>query len=128
MISPTKQMAYIERSQCISPVKTGSDKASKRDHVRSRLDFGASDMPASLDKSLPIEVSTSESPKDVDLFDIDFPNLDALGMDFSFTEMFNDLEFPCEGIDFSYHPASTHSKDNASGYYFCLMQQVPLCY
>ncbi|XP_025633578.1 uncharacterized protein [Arachis hypogaea] len=103
MVSPTKQMAYIESSQCISPVKTGtSDKASnKRDHVRSRLDFGASG------SELPIR-STSDSTKDVDLFDID---IDALGTDFSFTEMLNDLE----GIDFSCNPASMSYKDNASG-------------
>ncbi|QHO53970.1 uncharacterized protein DS421_2g52650 [Arachis hypogaea] len=103
MVSPTKQMAYIESSQCNNPVKTGtSGKASnKRDHVRSRLDFGASG------SELPI-CSTSDSTKDVDLFDID---IDALGTDFSFTEMLNDLE----GIDFSCNPASMSSKDNASG-------------
>nr|XP_029146624.1 uncharacterized protein LOC112727870 isoform X2 [Arachis hypogaea] len=79
-----------------------SDKASnKRDHVRSRLDFGASG------SELPIR-STSDSTKDVDLFDID---IDALGTDFSFTEMLNDLE----GIDFSCNPASMSYKDNASG-------------
>ncbi|MED6210800.1 hypothetical protein PIB30_067527 [Stylosanthes scabra] len=100
MVSPTKQMAYIESTQCISPAKTGtSDKASnQRDHVRSRLDFGASGS----------ELPTSNSTKDVDLFDID---IDALGTDFSFTEMLNDLE----GIDFSYSPASMSPKDNPSG-------------
>lgn len=127
MVSPAKQMAYIESSHCISPVMTDSDKASKRDHVRSRLDFDASDMPESLDKSLPNEISTSESDKEVDIFDLDFANLDdALGMDFSFTEMLSDLDFPCDGVDFSYHPASSHSKDNASGYCFCLMLQFPI--
>ncbi|MED6167306.1 hypothetical protein PIB30_001730 [Stylosanthes scabra] len=99
MVSPTKQMAYIESTQCISPAKTGtSDKASnKRDHVRSRLDFGASGS----------ELPTSNSTKDVDLFDID---IDALGTDFSFTEMLNDLE----DIGFSYSPASMSPKDNPS--------------
>lgn len=122
LVSPAKQMAYIESSHCISPVKAvNSDKVSKRDHVRSRLDFDASDMPESLDKSSPNEMSTSESDKELDLFDIDFSNLDALGMDFSFTEMLNDLEIPCEGIDFSDNPASSHSKDNPSGYCFCLL-------
>ena len=121
MVSPAKQMAYIEMSHCISPVKTGSDKVSKRDHVRSRLDFDASDMPESLDKPLTNEVSTSESEKELDMFDIDFPNFDALGIDFSFTDMLNDLEIPCEGIDFSCHPTSSPSMENASGYCFCLM-------
>ncbi|KAJ1420092.1 Isoamylase 3, chloroplastic [Sesbania bispinosa] len=115
MVSPAKKMAYIESSHCISPVKTDSDKVSKRDHVRSRLDFDASDMPESSDKSLPNEVSASESDKEVDLFDIDFPDLDALGIDFSFTEMLSELEIPYEGIDFPCRPTSSHSKDNASG-------------
>ncbi|KAJ1411266.1 hypothetical protein SESBI_21309 [Sesbania bispinosa] len=40
---------------------------------------------------------------------------DALGIEFSFTEMLNDLEIPYEGIDFPCRPTSSHSKDNASG-------------
>ncbi|KAK7294613.1 hypothetical protein RJT34_17502 [Clitoria ternatea] len=117
MVSPAKQMAYIEMSRCISPLKRDSDKVSKRGHVRSRLDFDASDVPENLDNEnpLPNEISTSESEKELDLFDLDFPNLDAFGMDFSFTDMLNDLDFSCEGIDFSCHPTSSPSMDNASG-------------
>ncbi|TKY65924.1 flocculation protein FLO1 [Spatholobus suberectus] len=115
MVSPAKQMAYIEMSHCISPVKKNSEKVSKRDHVRSRLNFDASDVPESLDNPLTNEISTSESEKELEIFDIDFPNFDALGMDFSFTEMLNDLDFSCEGMDFSCHPTSSASMDNASG-------------
>lgn len=122
MVSPAKQMAYIERRHCISPLKADSDKVSKREHVRSRLDFDGSDAPDSLEKALPNEMSTSESEKELDIFDIDFPNFDALGMDFSFTEMLGDLDLHCEGIDFSCHPTSSPSKDNASGYCFLSVQ------
>ncbi|KAK7339794.1 hypothetical protein VNO77_20479 [Canavalia gladiata] len=115
MVSPAKQMAYIEMSHCISPLKTDSEKVIKRDHVRSRLDFDASDVPASLDNPLRNEISTSESEKELDMFDIDFPNFDALGMDFSFTEMLNDLDFSCGGMEFSCHPTSSPSMDNVSG-------------
>ncbi|KAK7373840.1 hypothetical protein VNO80_07260 [Phaseolus coccineus] len=115
MVSPAKQMAYIEMSRCISPVKTNSEKISKRDHVRSRLNFDAADVPGSLDKPLSNEISASKSEKELDIFDIDFPNFDALGMDFSFTEMLNDVDFSCEGIDFSCHPTPSPSLDNASG-------------
>ncbi|XP_028783499.1 uncharacterized protein LOC114739583 [Neltuma alba] len=115
MVSPAKQMAYIERRHCISPLKPESEKTSKREHVRSRLDFDGSDMPESLDKPLSNDMSTSESDKEIDMFDIDFPNLDALGMDFSFTEMLGELDFHCEGIDFSCDPTSNLSEDNASG-------------
>jgi hypothetical protein len=103
MVSPAKQMAYIESSHCISPVKMNSDKASKRDHVRSRLNFDSSDMPQSFDsdKSLPNEISTSESNSEVHLCDLDFPNFDTFSSDFSFAEMLSDLDFSCEGVDFS---------------------------
>ncbi|XP_047151596.1 uncharacterized protein LOC124823439 [Vigna umbellata] len=115
MVSPAKQMAYIEMSRCISPVKANSEKINKRDHVRSRLNFDAADVPGSSYNPLSNEISTSESEKELDIFDIDFPNFDALGMDFSFTEMLNDLDFSCEGIDFSSHPTPSPSMDNASG-------------
>ncbi|CAJ2655877.1 unnamed protein product [Trifolium pratense] len=116
MVSPAKQMAYIESSHCISPVKINLDKASKRDHVRSRLNFDSSDMPQTQslesDNSLPNETSTPESNNEVHLYDIDFPNFDAFGPDFSFSEMLNDLDFSCEGIDFSCEPGSINSNDN----------------
>lgn len=130
MVSPAKQMAYIEMSRCISPVKANSEKINKRDHVRSRLNFDAADVPGSSYNPLSNEISTSESEKELDIFDIDFPNFDALGMDFSFTEMLNDLDFSCEGIDFSSHPTPSPSMDNASGYFFFffLLLRVLFCY
>ncbi|XP_058734555.1 uncharacterized protein LOC131606323 [Vicia villosa] len=114
MVSPAKQMAYIESSHCISPVKMNPDKATKREHVRSRLNFDSSDIPQRLDsdKSLPNEISTTETNNEAHLYDIDFPNFDALNMDFSFAEMLNDLDFSCEGLDFSCDPTPSHSNDN----------------
>ncbi|KAI9080096.1 hypothetical protein K1719_037912 [Acacia pycnantha] len=115
MVSPAKQMAYIERRHCISPLKPESERTSKREHVRSRLDFDGSDMPESLDRPLlSNDMSASESDKEIDISDI-FPNLDAWGMDFSFTEMLGELDLHCEGIDFSCHPTLNLSEDNASG-------------
>ncbi|KAI4356562.1 hypothetical protein L6164_000577 [Bauhinia variegata] len=114
MVSPAKQMAYIERSHCISPLKTDKDKVIKRDHVRSRLYFDGSDMPENLDKSNN-KVSTSEPEKEVDIFGIDFPSFEALEMDFSFTEMLGDLDLHCEGIDFSCDLTSSPSNDDAPG-------------
>ncbi|KAI5395163.1 hypothetical protein KIW84_061676 [Lathyrus oleraceus] len=114
MVSPAKQMAYIESSHYISLVKTNSDKAFKREQVRSRLNFDSSDVPqrSDSDKSLPNEISTTESNNEVQLYDIDFPNFDALSMNFSFAEMLNDLDFSCEGLDFSCDPTPIHSNDN----------------
>ncbi|TKY63394.1 hypothetical protein E2542_SST13265 [Spatholobus suberectus] len=108
MVGPAKQMAYIERNRCISPAEANIDEASKRDHIRSRLDYDTSDMPESLDKSLPKEAF--ESNKEVDMSYIDFSNLE---MDCSFSEVLSDLGICCEDVDFFDHPAPTHSKDNA---------------
>ncbi|RDX97201.1 hypothetical protein CR513_20052, partial [Mucuna pruriens] len=103
MVGPTKQMAYIDNSPCISPID--------RDCVGSKLDFNASNMPKSLDKSLRKEVSTSKSDKKIDRSNIDFSDLD---LDCLFGEILNDLEISSfKDIDFSDLPNPTHSKDNA---------------
>jgi len=111
----------MERSHCISassPIKTNFKRQSKRDHVKGRLDFDVSDVATNSDKPTVGEISTSESGKEVDIFDIDFPNLDALG-DFSFSEMLGDLDLDLEGVDYSCHP-TLGSSFNISGYCFTL--------
>lgn len=117
-VSPNKQIMYaMERSHCISsssPIKTNFKRQSKRDHVKGRLDFDGSDVATNSDKPIVDEVSTPESGKEVDIFDIDLPNLDAFG-DFSFTEMLDDLDLDCEGIDYTYHPSLGASMDTVSG-------------
>jgi hypothetical protein len=115
-------MYAMERSHCISsssPIKTNFKRQSKRDHVKGRLDFDGSDVATNSDKPIVDEVSTPESGKEVDIFDIDLPNLDAFG-DFSFTEMLDDLDLDCEGIDYTYHPSLGASMDTVSGYCFSL--------
>ncbi|XP_020209237.1 uncharacterized protein LOC109794172, partial [Cajanus cajan] len=65
-VNPSKEMAYIEGSSCISPVKGDSDKANERDHVRSTSDnVDTSDRPQSLDKPF-------SNTADIDSIDIDF--------------------------------------------------------
>jgi hypothetical protein len=121
-VSPNSQILYsMERSHCISassPIKTNFKRQSKRDHVKGRLDFDVSDVATNSDKPTVGEISTSESGKEVDIFDIDFPNLDALG-DFSFSEMLGDLDLDLEGVDYSCHP-TLGSSFNISGYCFTL--------
>ncbi|XP_062167883.1 uncharacterized protein LOC133874065 isoform X2 [Alnus glutinosa] len=116
-VSPNSQILYsMERSHCISassPIKTNLKRQSKRDHVKGRLDFDVSDVATNSDKPTVGEISTSESGKEVDIFDIDFPNLDALG-DFSFSEMLGDLDLDLEGVDYSCHP-TLGSSFNISG-------------
>lgn len=114
----------MERNHCISsssPVKTNLKRQIKKDHVKGRLDFDNSDELISSDKLIAEEISTSESEKDIDIFDIDLPNLDVLGADFSFTEMLEDFDFECEGVGYSCQPAVGASMDAASGYFLALI-------
>ncbi|XVE76486.1 hypothetical protein DITRI_Ditri12bG0177000 [Diplodiscus trichospermus] len=119
-VSPLKQMTCytIERNHCISscsPVKTCLKRLGKRDHVKSRLDFDGSDALANVDQPATNETSTSESEMDADLFDLDLPNLDALGANFSFSELLVDLDLGCEGIDYPCQPTLATSADALSG-------------
>ncbi|KAE8099285.1 hypothetical protein FH972_017278 [Carpinus fangiana] len=117
-VSPNSQILYsMERSHCISassPIKTNLKRQSRRDHVKGRLDFDVSDVATNSDKPIVDEISTSESGKEVDIFDIDFPNLDALG-DFSFSEMLGDLDLGLEGVDYTCHSTLGSSVDTISG-------------
>ncbi|XWS67174.1 hypothetical protein CRYUN_Cryun05aG0264500 [Craigia yunnanensis] len=119
-VSPLKQMTCytIERNHCISscsPVKTCLKRLGKRDHVKSRLDFDGSDATVNVDKPITNETSTSESEMDADLFDLDLPNLDAFGANFSFSELLVDLDLGCEGIGCACQPTLGTSADALSG-------------
>ncbi|XWS59906.1 hypothetical protein CRYUN_Cryun08bG0162100 [Craigia yunnanensis] len=119
-VSPLKQMTCytIERNHCISscsPVKTCLKRLGRRDHVKSRLDFDGSDATVNVDKPITNETSTSESEMDADLFDLDLPNLDAFGANFSFSELLVDLDLGCEGIDYPSQPTLCTSADALSG-------------
>ncbi|XP_031381570.1 uncharacterized protein LOC116196132 [Punica granatum] len=91
-VSPFKQI--IERGQCIS--------SSPAKRVKGRLDFNDSvpDVPASIENDTADNTSTSESEKETDQFDWDFPNLDAFGANF-FTDLLVDLDLDGDDINFS---------------------------
>ncbi|KAJ0087795.1 hypothetical protein Patl1_31740 [Pistacia atlantica] len=121
-VSPYKQMAFytVERNHCISsssPVKTNLKRLNKRDHVKGRLDFDGSDVAVSMDKPITNEISTSESEKEAGIFDMDLPNLDAFGPNFSFSELLVDFDLDCEGIGYPCQPTvdTCASVDNISG-------------
>ncbi|KAF3619198.1 Cysteine-rich RLK (RECEPTOR-like protein kinase) 8 [Capsicum annuum] len=121
-VSPSKQIIYsIERNHCIStssPVKTNLKRSIRRDQVKSRLDFDASDnMPCNSEMAAgPDMISTSESEKEGDIFDLDLPNLDALGVDFNLSELLFDFDIDGEGVDHSCQPILHSSPDSFSGY------------
>lgn len=121
-MSPVKQLTYysVERNHCISsPMKTNMNRLNMRDHVKGRLDFDTSDCEPDQGNRLPDDISVLKSDKDGDIFDLDLPNFDVLGVDFSFSELLGD--FDPDG-DFSSQPAvdsspSSHSGYNGSAYY-----------
>lgn len=121
-VSPFKQMAYyMEKNQCIStssPSKTNTKRQTTRDHVKGRLDFDDSDalMNSQSGNQIIDQTSTSESEKEIDIFDIDLPNFDAIGADFSFTEMLGAFDFECEEMGYSCQPAVGASAETVSGY------------
>ncbi|KAK8482691.1 hypothetical protein V6N13_015185 [Hibiscus sabdariffa] len=80
-VSPLKQMTCYHCISSCSPVKT----------CLKRLDFDRSD-DATVNADKPIMDETSIA----DLFDLDLPNLDALGPNFSFTELLVDLDLGYE--------------------------------
>ncbi|KAF8042053.1 hypothetical protein BT93_A0601 [Corymbia citriodora subsp. variegata] len=117
-VSPYKQggLYTIERSHCVSstsPAKTDLKRLHRREHVKGRLDFDNPDMPTSSGKEQADNPSTSQSQSDVDIFDIDFPNLEAFGV--SFSEFLVDFDFDCDGVNVSSQPTSDASPETISG-------------
>lgn len=62
------------------------------------------------------EVSTSDSEKEADIFDMDMPNFEALGVDFNFTEMLGELDLDYGELGFTCQPSSSAFMGNVSGY------------
>ncbi|XP_048439569.1 uncharacterized protein LOC103949430 isoform X2 [Pyrus x bretschneideri] len=110
-LSPNKSCYTVETNHCISsPAKT-----SKREsHVKGRLNFDCSDVPMGLEKPSSDEISSPESEKEVDLFDIDLTNFDAIGADFSFTEMLGEFDLHCEELGLPNFDASTATVSGSS--------------
>ncbi|KAJ4834739.1 hypothetical protein Tsubulata_012568 [Turnera subulata] len=119
MVSPCKHKSYyLERSHCIStnsPVKTTLKRIGMRDNVKGRLDFDGSDATMSLDKPNVDMPSTSEANKDGDIFDMDLPNLDELGPNFSFSQLLLDLGIELGGTECPCQPVVDASPDTTSG-------------
>ncbi|TQE05578.1 hypothetical protein C1H46_008825 [Malus baccata] len=111
ILSPNKACYTVETNHCISsPAKT-----SKREsHVKGRLNFDCSDMPMSFEKPTGDEISSPESEKEVDLFDIDLTNFDAIGADFSFTELLGEFDLHCEELGLPNFDASTATVSGSS--------------
>ncbi|CAA0386269.1 unnamed protein product [Arabidopsis thaliana] len=97
-ISPLKQITSysVERSHLISfssPVKSNLKMSNKRDHVKGKLNFDDTDTETCLEAPATadlVSTSPSGSEPEVDLFDMDFSNLD-------FSELLVDFDIGCEG-------------------------------
>ncbi|KDP21439.1 hypothetical protein JCGZ_21910 [Jatropha curcas] len=119
VVSPCKHVAYtMESNHYISstaPAKTTFERLSKRENVKGRLDFDGSDVMTTFDNPIVEEISTSESDKEGDIFDIDLPNLDALGGNFSLSELLVDLDLGFVGLGCPCQPILGGSADTVSG-------------
>ncbi|KAL7169757.1 hypothetical protein ACSBR2_034736 [Camellia fascicularis] len=116
-VSPVKQLTCysIERNHCISsssPVKANLKRINKRDHVKGRLDFDSSDTLLNSSKPIPDAISIPEFDKEGEIFDLDLPNLDAFGIDFSLGELL--VDFDLDG-EFTCQPAMDSSPKSHSG-------------
>ncbi|KAG7565615.1 hypothetical protein ISN44_As10g022780 [Arabidopsis suecica] len=103
-ISPLKQITSysVERSHliCSSPVKSNLKMSNKRDHVKGKLNFDDADTEMCLEAPASaglVSTSPSGSEPEVDLFDMDFSNLDFLGENFTLSELLVDFDLGCEG-------------------------------
>ncbi|XP_074280836.1 uncharacterized protein LOC141605827 [Silene latifolia] len=116
IVSPSKHYS-IERNECTfsSPVKVNSKMPSKRDHVKGRLDFDTSDVPSSLEKGSGDGSTASESEKEGEPFDLDLPNFDVFGPDFSLSELLTDFGIGCGNLDFSCPTTACTSIDEVLG-------------
>ncbi|KAF5179582.1 myosin-M heavy protein [Thalictrum thalictroides] len=94
MVSPKNLACYsMERSHYISssPAKSQLKRAATRDHVKGRLDFGASGVPTSSNQPMTADIPSSGDHEDV----FEMPNLDIFGPDFSLSEFLVDIDLNC---------------------------------
>ncbi|KAL7133893.1 hypothetical protein ABFS83_12G171100 [Erythranthe nasuta] len=119
-VSPTKQIgvAYysIEKKHYVStfsPKKIIRKNSNTNDQVKGRLHFGSSDVQM-IPKEQTTDGTTSESEKDGDVVDLDFPNLDTLGVDFNLSEFLVDLDIEGQELCLSSQKALDSSPDSCS--------------
>lgn len=101
IVSPLKGAAYyaVERSYHVSsPLKQSTQKLSKREHVKGKLDFDSSDARSGSTEQICEKASTSSDGEKQDDFDIDFTNFDIFDGDFSFSELLLDFDLNTEGV------------------------------
>ncbi|KAM3366707.1 hypothetical protein ACQJBY_015832 [Aegilops geniculata] len=102
IVSPMKGGTYysVERSCHVSsPLKSSTQRSSKREHVKGRLDFDSSDArPVSAEHVSEKPSSSTYDGEKQDDFDIDFANFDLFEGDFSFSELLLDFDLDNEGL------------------------------
>ncbi|KAK4800415.1 hypothetical protein SAY86_020902 [Trapa natans] len=92
-MSPFKKI--IERGKCISSLSPA-----KRAKGRLYFNDTVPDVLTRVKNEVVDNASTSESEKEIDIYDMDFPNLEMFGTDFSlFSELFVDLDLDGEDVN-----------------------------
>ncbi|KQK21265.1 nascent polypeptide-associated complex subunit alpha, muscle-specific form [Brachypodium distachyon] len=90
----------VERSYHVSsPLKSSTQKTSKREHVKGRLDFDSSDArPGSTELTCDKATNSTSDGQKQDDFDIDFTNFDIFDGDFSLSELLLDFDLDNVGV------------------------------
>ncbi|KAJ4979159.1 hypothetical protein NE237_009939 [Protea cynaroides] len=117
--SPFKHITYYSKETnhyiSSSPIKSNLKKPGKRDHVKGRLNFDGSDAATTSGKSTTAEIFTPGPNEELDIFDMDIPNFDIFGADFSLSELLIDIDIDCEGDGLSSLQTSNPSMGSPNG-------------
>ncbi|KAL5991613.1 hypothetical protein ACLOJK_012522 [Asimina triloba] len=107
VVSPFKYTGCytMDRSLRVSssPLKSTPKRFGRRDHIKGRLDFDDSTALTCVENTVPEQICTTSSDEMGGLFDMDIPNFDVFGSDFSFSELLVDFDFENQGMGLPSH-------------------------
>ncbi|XP_058109325.1 uncharacterized protein LOC131252673 [Magnolia sinica] len=120
VVSPFKYTGCytMDRSLRVSssPLKSTPKRSGRRDHIKGRLDFDDSNVVMGAEKPVAEDISTSSAVDDIaEMFDMDIPNFDVFGSDFSLSELLVDFDLDNEGMGLAPHQAMDPSIDLIGG-------------
>ncbi|XP_068636201.1 uncharacterized protein [Aristolochia californica] len=95
VVSPLKHVVCSSPDRVLTSQTLSPKRSSK---IKGRLDFNDVNEFITAERSVEAESRTIGNIEDVEMFDIDFPNFDVLGNDFSLSELLVDIDFDTESV------------------------------
>ncbi|XP_068668568.1 uncharacterized protein [Aristolochia californica] len=93
VVSPLKHVVCSSPDRGLTSQKLSPKKSSK---IKGRLDFNYANESIKAERPVEAETRAIGNIHDTEMFDIDFPNFDVLGNDFSLSELLVDIDFETE--------------------------------